>query len=142
MLPMSTPNPAQIYIALRNRLQSMHAAPVIVEPGQDYPSNPSVPFVLIQDERLDNPRRYASAAAKERQRGIFALAIMTPLEWSHPQVLGLSGAVAARFPKGLVLPVAGGNPIRMEKQAQVINGAYRDGAFLRQPVHVYWYVSA
>jgi hypothetical protein len=135
---MSTPNPAQIYIALRNRLQSMHGAPVIVEPGQDYPSNPSVPFVLIQDERFDNPRRYASTSAKERQRGIFALAVMTPLEWSHTQSIGLASAVASRFAKGLVLPVSGGNPIRTEKQAQLINSAYRDGAFQRQPVHVYW----
>ncbi len=139
---MSTPNPAQIFIALRNRLQTMPSAPVIVEPGQTYPTNVASPFVLIQDERLDNPRRFASTSAKERQRGIFALAVMTPLEWTHSQSLGLSGSVAARFPKGLVLPITGGNPIRMEKGAQLVANAYRDGAFQRQPVHVYWQVSA
>jgi hypothetical protein len=139
---MSTPNSAQIYIALRNRLQSMPNAPVIVEPGQTYPTAVETPFILLQDERFENPRRFASTTAKERQRGIFALAVMVPLEWSHSQLLGISGAVVARFPKGLVLPVSGGNPIRMEKQAQVVNSAYRDGAFQRQPVHVYWRVSA
>ena len=139
---MSTPNPAQIYIALRNRLQSMPNASVIVEPGQTYPTSPDTPFILLQDERFDNPRRFVSTTAKERQRGIFALAVMVPLEWSHPQLLGISGAVAARFPKGLVLPITGGNPIRMEKQAQVVNSAYRDGAFQRQPIHCYWNVSS
>ena len=136
------PNAAQIYIALRNRLQTMPSAPVIVEPGEAYPPDISEPFILIQDERFDNPRRFASTAAKERQRGIFALAVMTPLEWTHSQSLGLSGLVAARFPKGLALPITGGNPIRMEKDAQLVANAYRDGAFQRQPVHVYWVVSA
>ena len=139
---MSTPSPAQTYIALRNRLQTMPSAPVIVEPGEAYPASPDTPFILIQDERFDNPRRFASTGAKERQRGIFALSVMTPLEWTHSQSLGLSGDVAARFPKGLVLPITGGNPIRMEKDAQLVTNAYRDGAFQRQPVHCYWTVSA
>lgn len=135
---MSTPNAAQIYIALRNRLQTTPSAPVIVEPGQTYPASPDTPFVLIQDERLDNPRRFVTTSAKERQRGIFALAVMTPLEWTHAQSLGLAGAVAGRFPKGLVLPVAGGNPVRIERPGQLVAAAYRDGAFNRQPVNVYW----
>lgn len=134
---MSTPNAAQIYIALADHLRGMRDAPVIVEPGQDYPPTPGTAFVLIQDERLDVPRVFASAT-HERQRGIFALAVMTPLEWSHAQSLGLAGAVADRFPKSLVLPVAAGNPVRIERPGQLVASSYRDGSFNRQNVHVYW----
>ena len=133
---MSTPNFAQIYIAIRSRL-TYTGGPVIVEPGQAYPDNPAVPFVLIQDERLDTPRLFAGATP-DRHRGIFALAVMTPLEWTHAQSLGLAAEVAGRFPKGLVLPVAGGNPVRIERPGQLVAAAYRDEAFNRQPVHVYW----
>lgn len=133
---MSTPNPAQIYIALRNRL-TFSGGPVIVEPGQAYPASPAVPFVLIQDERIDTLRRFASSTP-ERDRGIFALAVMTPLEWRHAQSLGLAATVAARFHKGLVMPVTNGNPVRIERPGQIIGSAYRDGAFNRQPVHAYW----
>jgi hypothetical protein len=133
---MSTPNAAQIYIALRSRL-TYTGAPVIVDPGQDYPTVISAPFVLVQDERLDTPRRFVSAT-NERQRGIFAMAVMTPLEWTHAQTLGLASTIAGRFPKGLVLPVTNGNPVRIERAGQLIGSAYRDGAFLRQSVHTYW----
>jgi hypothetical protein len=133
---MSTPNFAQIYIALRNRL-TYTGGPVIVQPGQDYPTAVQTPFVLIQDESLDTPRAF-TGATPERQRGIFALAVMTPLEWTHAQSLGMADAVALRFPKGLVLPIANGNPVRIERPGQLVASAYRDGAFNRQPVHIYW----
>jgi hypothetical protein len=133
---MSTPNPAQIYIALRNRL-TYTGGPAIVEPGQTYPSDVATPFILIQDERLDTARLFVGST-QDRQRGILSLAVMTPLEWTHAQSLGLADAVASRFPKGLVLPIANGNPVRIERPGQLVASAYRDGAFNRQPVHVYW----
>jgi len=127
---------AKIYLALLTRLQAMPGDYPIVEPGQTYPTEADTAFIVVQDVRFDPVPRYTNAGASDEHRGTFALAVMTPLEWSHVQSLGIEGLVRDHMPRGgkytyddvtvdiLETPFAG--------------TAYRDAAWNRLPVNVRW----
>jgi len=65
--------------------------------------------------------------------GDFMLDIMTPLSWTHSQVLGIAGNIRAWFTKDLLL----GGLVRITK-TPAVTVSYRDGGFMRLPVSVSW----
>ena len=124
---------AKIYESLRARIASMPGGYAIVYPGQVYPTNVTTPFILVTDVHFGNDRRYLGSDADDWHTGDFMLDIITPLSWTHTQVLGIAGIIRAWFTKDLVL----GGLVRIEK-IPAVTVAYRDGGFMRLPVVVNW----
>ena len=127
---------AKIYLALIARLKLMPGGLAIVEPGQTYPTSANVPFILVQDVRFDPDTPYVGNSEPDEHRGIFALAVMTPLDWTHAQGLGISGAIRVHMPKGAVYS-NGGATVQI-LQTPSAGTAYRDGAWNRLPVSIRW----
>jgi hypothetical protein len=131
-MPLVTQLDARIYTALLTRLKSMGGNYIIVEPGETYPASADTPFILVQDVRFDPVARYQGAQTVDEHRGMFSLAVMTPLAWTHTQSLGIAGLVRAHFPK-----TSKYGPIEI-LQTPSAGTAYRDGAFNRLPVSIRW----
>jgi Bacteriophage related domain of unknown function len=124
---------AKIYEALRARIASMSGGIAVVYPGQIYPASPDVPFILVTDVKFGNDRVYIGSSADDVYTGDFMLDIMTPLSWTHSQVLGVAGNIRAWFTKDLLL----GGLVRITK-TPAVTVSYRDGGFMRLPVSVSW----
>jgi hypothetical protein len=135
-MPLITQLDAKIWLAIKVRLDTFPGGYPVIDPGQTYPTNAGQAFILAQDVRFDPVVQYAGNASPDEHRGQIALAVMTPLEWSHAQTLGLAGAVRAHFPKGAKY-------IYQDCTVQILNTpytetAYRDGPFNRLPVIIRW----
>jgi hypothetical protein len=124
---------AKIYEALRLRVASMPGGIAVVYPGQVYPTDVTVPFILVTDVKFGNDRVYIGSTSDDVYTGDFMLDIMAPLSWTHSQVLGAAGNIHEWFTKDLVL----GGLVRIEK-TPTVTVAYRDGGFMRLPVAVNW----
>ncbi len=126
----------KIYAALRDRLLTMSGGYDIVEPGETYPTSADTAFILVQDVRFDPTSRYVGGDTPDEHRGQFALAVMTPLEWTHAQGLGIAGLVRAHFPKA-------GKYTKDDARVEILDTpsagtAYRDEAWNRLPVTIRW----
>jgi hypothetical protein len=124
---------AKIYEALKARIASMPGGYAIVYPGQVYPTNVTLPFILVTDVHFGNDRRYLGSDADDWHTGDFMLDAMVPISWTHTQLLGVAGDIRAWFTKDLLL----GDLVRIEK-TPAVTVAYRDGGFMRLPVAVNW----
>jgi hypothetical protein len=127
---------AKIYLALITRLKLMPGGYAIVEPGQTYPTTGNVPFILVQDVRFDPVARYVGNSEPDEHRGLFSIAVMTPLDWTHTQGMGIAGAIRSHMPKGASYS-NGGATVQI-LQTPSAGTAYRDGAWNRLPVSVRW----
>ena len=126
---------AKIYKCLIDRLNAMPGGYVIVEPGETYPTEADTPFILVQDVRFEPISRYMRG--ENENRGLFSLAVMTPLEWTHFDTLTVAGLVRAHFPKSAKY-VNDGATVEILETPSYVGNAYRDGAFNRLPVSVRW----
>lgn len=127
---------AKIWLALRARLDTLSGGYAIVDPGETYPTEADTAFILVQDVRFDPVPRYTNAGAPDEHRGQFALAVMTPLEWTHAQGLGVAGGIRAHIPRGAKYS---NSDVTVEILETPFAGtAYRDGPFNRLPVTVRW----
>jgi hypothetical protein len=124
---------AKIYEALRARIAAMPGGIAVVYPGQVYPPDVTVPFILVTDVKFGNDRVYIGSDADDVYTGDFMLDIMTPLSWTHSQVLGVAGNIRAWFTKDLLL----GGLVRITK-TPAVTVSYRDVGFMRLPVSVSW----
>jgi hypothetical protein len=135
-MPLITQLDAKIYLALMTRLKLLPGGYAIVEPGETYPTAGNVPFILVQDVRFDPDTPYIGNSDPDEHRGIFALAVMTPLDWTHTQGMGIAGAIRAHMPKGAAY--SNGGALVKILQTPSAGTAYRDGAWNRLPVSIRW----
>ena len=124
---------AKIYDALKLHLSTMPGSFPIVYPGDIYPTEADVAFIVVTDARFGNERLYNDSGAVDSHTGQFMLDAMVPLSWSHSQLLGIAGVITAWFTKDLRLS----GLVRIE-QTPAITTSYRDGGFNRLPVSVVW----
>lgn len=128
---------AKIYLALRDRLDTLTGGYAIVEPNETYPTEADVAFIVIQDVRLEPAKVGIGNDDPDEHRGIFNLAVMTPLGWTHGQSLGIAGLIRAHMPKS-------GKYVNNDVTVKILDtpyysgNSYRDGAFNRLPVSVKW----
>lgn len=105
----------------------------IVYPGQVYPTDATVPFIIVTDVKLENDRVYIGSSADDVYTGYFMIDIMVPLSWTHSQVLGVAGNIRAWFTKDLLI----GGFVHITK-TPTVTVSYRDGGFMRLPVSISW----
>jgi len=135
-MPLITQLDAKIWLALKARLDTLPGGYPIIDPGETYPTNAGQAFILVQDVRFDPVPRYTNLGAPDEHRGQFALAVMTPLKWTHAQSLGVAGAIRAHMPRGAKYSNSDVTVTILETPFAGV--AYRDGPFNRLPVTVRW----
>jgi len=124
---------AKIWEALKDHLDAMSGGFPIVLPGETYPTDADVAFIVVTDVRFGNVRIYIGSTADDQHGGTLSLSVMVPLSWTHTQQLGVAGIIRQHFAKDTKLDVL----VEIVKTAD-IGTAYRDGAFNRLPVNVNW----
>lgn len=125
----------KIYLALMAKLNAMSGGYTIVEPGETYPTDPSAPFIAVDDKRFDSDRLYVGSD-DDNNEGIFNLAVMMPLSTDHKHGLQVVGLIKSHFTKGVAIYYDGVR-VKLTKSPQA-GSAYRDDAFYRVPVMIYW----
>jgi len=124
---------AKIWEALTDHITIMPGGFDIVEPSGIYPPDTTVAFIVLTDVRFGNVRLYIGSTADDQHGGSLSLSVMAPLDWTHTQLLGVSGIVSTHFAKDTRLD----GLVEITKTPDV-GIAYRDGAFNRLPVNVSW----
>jgi hypothetical protein len=128
---------AKIWLALKARLDTLPGGYDIIDAHENYPTDTSKPFILVQDVRFDPVPRYVNPSSSDEHRGQLAIAIMTPLDsWTYAQQIGLAGAIRAHMPKGAQYTNA--DCVVRILETPSIGTAYRDGPFNRLPVFIRW----
>ena len=128
---------AKVYTALITRLNTMSGGYDIVEPGETYPTAADTAFIVVQDVRLDPVSRYVGGNTPNENRGLFNLAVMTPLAWTHSQTLGIAGLIRDHFPKSAKYTYSDVTVEILETPAYVGNSD-RDVSWNRLPVNIRW----
>lgn len=128
---------AKIYLALLTRLQSMSGALTLVQPGETYPTSADAAFIVVQDVRFEPESRYIGGTTDNENRGLFSLAVMTPLSWNHSQTLGIAGLVRAHFPKSTRY-TQDDVTVEILETPSYVGNAERDEAWNRLPVNIRW----
>ena len=127
---------AKIWLALKARLDTLPGGYPLVVDDETYPTEADSAFILVQDVRFDPEPRYANAGAPDEHRGQFSLAVMTPIEWTKTQRLGVAGLVRAHMPRSAKYTYQDCTVEILE--TPFIGNAFRDGPFNRVPVTVRW----
>ncbi len=136
-MPVKSNLDAKIYLALYNRLAAMSGGYDIVQPGETYPTAADTAFIIVQDVRFEPSSPFQGSPTQSENRGLFNLAVMTPLAWSHVQTLGVAGLVRAHFPKSSKYTYDDVIVEILETPSYVGN-ADRDEAWNRLPVNIRW----
>lgn len=136
-MPVKSNLDAKIYLALLTRLQSMSGGYDIVEPGETYPTSADTAFIIVQDVRFEPTSPFQGATTQNENRGLFSLAVMTPLAWTHAQTLGITGLVRDHFPKSSKHAYDDVTVEILETPSYVGN-ADRDESWNRLPVNIRW----
>ena len=133
-----TTNPnGKIYLALTTHLENMTGAPAIAFQGDDFTPNAGSPYLISNDVRLDQPRAYMATSDPDNRKGMYMVDAMVPLNWTHPQLMGLVGQVVARFSKDRTLTYDDVS-LQITDTPQPQGAAYRDGNYNRQPIKIEW----
>lgn len=128
---------AKIYLALKDRLDTMPGGYTIVESSETFSTSAEMPFLVVQDVRLDVNRRFTGSDDPDYHTGLFNIAVMVPLSWTYTQGLGVAGDIRNHFTKGLAL-IYDDAVVTVDQTPRVNGNPYRDGAFMRFPVSVPW----
>lgn len=128
---------AKIYAALIARLKLMPGGYPVVEHNQNYPTQADTPFIVVQDVRFEPTSPYIGGTSSNENRGMFSLAVMVPLEWTHFHALTVAGLIRSWFPKSEKYRNDGVTVEILETPSYVGN-SYRDGPFNRLPVQIRW----
>lgn len=98
-MPVKSQLDAKIYLALISRLKLMSGGYTIVEPHETYPTAADTAFLVVQDVRFDPTAPYVGGNSSNENTGQFVVSVMTPLSWTHAQILGIAGLIRDHMPK-------------------------------------------
>jgi len=126
---------AKIYASLRDRLLTLPGGYTLVDQSETYPTEADTPFILVQDVRFEPASRYLRG--ENENRGLFSLAVMTPLEWTHFQTLTIAGLIREHFPKSAKY-TKDDVTVEILETPSYVGNAYRDKSFNRLPVNIRW----
>lgn len=134
----------EIYIALRDHLQTYSQAPTITYPGEtfDPPTDsnglPAI-FWIVQDARLPVSNLYVGNDTPDEFTGSFQVHIMAPERITHPQLMYQVGLISNHFAKSTEIWLAAGR-LQVTNTPYLATDPYVDGIYRRAPVLVPWRV--
>ena len=127
----------KIYLALTNHLDTMTAGYAVAHQGETFTPSVGSPYLIANDVRTDTPRAYIATDDPVKHTGFYMVDVMTPLNWTYPQMLGVVGRLVDRFSQDRSLTYDDVT-VQVTDTPKPQGQAYRDGEFNRLPVKVMW----
>lgn len=128
----------KIWMALKSRIQSIHGGLAIAYPADVYTPTDAA-YIAVGRVNIAPERVFVASGAHER-RGTLTLSHVAPIGQDQAVYEEAGAKIAAHFPADLCIRY---NDIlvRIVSVPHVVDG-YRDGAWWRTPVNVFWRCAA
>ena len=124
----------KIWMALKTRIQSIPGGLAIAYPADVYTPGAAA-YIAVGRVNIAPERVFVAAGAPER-RGTLTLSHVAPIGQDQAVYEEAGAKIAAHFPDDLCMNFQG-VAVRIVSASHVVDG-YRDGAWWRTPVNVFW----
>lgn len=124
----------KIWMALKSRIATISGGIAIAYPADVYtPTNAA--YIAVGRVNIAPERVFVASGAHER-RGTLTLSHVAPIGQDRAVYEEAGAKIAAHFPADLCMNFQG-VAVRIVSASHVVDG-YRDGAWWRTPVNVFW----
>ena len=124
----------KIWIALKSRIQSIPGGLAIAYPADVF--TPGAAAYIAVDDTSAAPQRVMVSRGHHERVGVITVSYVAPIGQDFSVYKEAGSAIAAHFPADLCMNFQG-VAVRVIKDSYVVDG-YRDGAWWRTPVNVFW----
>ena len=124
----------KIWMALKSRIQSIPGGLAIAYPADVFTPGAAA-YIAVGRVNIAPERVFVAAGAHER-RGTLTLSHVAPIGQDQAVYEEAGAKIAAHFPADLCINFQG-VAVKIVSAPHVIDG-YRDGAWWRTPVNVFW----
>lgn len=124
----------KIWMALKSRIQSIPGGLAIAYPADVYTPTDAA-YIAVGRVNIAPERVFVASGAHER-RGTLTLSHVAPIGQDQAVYEEAGAKIAAHFPADLCMSFQG-VAVRIVSASHVVDG-YRDGAWFRTPVNVFW----
>ena len=124
----------KIWMALKSRIQSIPGGLAIAYPADVFTPGAAA-YIAVGRVNIAPERVFVAAGAHER-RGTLTLSNVAPIGQDQAVYEEAGAKIAAHFPADLCMNFQG-VAVRIVSAPHVVDG-YRDGAWWRTPVNVFW----
>lgn len=124
----------ELWLAIKARLETATDLP-IAWPAADYQPKAGCAFLQVTNV-INRPARLSIQRGAHDRSGTLALVLVYPLGQAVEVSLECAGQIAAQFPEDLKLRY-GATCVRIETAPHVLDG-FRDGAWWRTPINIFW----
>lgn len=128
----------KIWMALKSRIQSIPGGLAIAYPADVFTPGAAA-YIAVGRVNIAPERVFVAAGAHER-RGTLTLSHVAPIGQDQAVYEEAGAKIAAHFPADLCINFQG-VAVKIVSASHVVDG-YRDGAWWRTPVNVFWRASA
>ena len=124
----------KIWLALKSRIQSIPGGLAIAYPADVFTPGAAA-YIAVGRVNIAPERVFVASGAHER-RGTLTLSHVAPIGQDQAVYEEAGAKIAAHFPADLCINFQG-VAVKIVSAPHVIDG-YRDGAWWRTPVNVFW----
>ena len=124
----------KIWLALKSRIQSIPGGLAIAYPADVFAPGAAA-YIAVGRVNIAPERVFVASGAHER-RGTLTLSHVAPIGQDQAVYEEAGATIAAHFPADLCINFQG-VAVKIVSAPHVIDG-YRDGAWWRTPVNVFW----
>ena len=128
----------KIWLALKSRIQSIPGGLAIAYPADVFTPGAAA-YIAVGRVNIAPERVFVASGAHER-RGTLTLSHVAPIGQDQAVYEEAGAKIAAHFPADLCMNFQG-IAVKVVSASHVVDG-YRDGAWWRTPVNVFWRASA
>ena len=128
----------KIWMALKSRIQSIPGGLAIAYPADVFTPTDAA-YIAVGRVNIAPERVFVASGAHER-RGTLTLSHVAPIGQDQAVYEEAGAKIAAHFPADLCMNFQG-IAVKVVSASHVVDG-YRDGAWWRTPVNVFWRCAA
>ena len=128
----------KIWLALKSRIQSIPGGLAIAYPADVFTPGAAA-YIAVGRVNIAPERVFVASGAHER-RGTLTLSHVAPIGQDQAVYEEAGAKIAAHFPADLCMNFQG-IAVKVVSASHVVDG-YRDGAWWRTPVNVFWRCAA
>lgn len=125
----------EIWLAIKPRIELAAGQLCVAWPAEDFRPTAGSPYLQVTNV-INQPARLSIGLGAHDRTGTLAMVLVYPLGQALEVSLEIAGQIAAMFPEDLKLRY-GNACVRIESRAHVVDG-FREGAWWRTPINVFW----